>query len=64
MYGIYVINNTVKGSEMDKEIVHRTYKNLQKIWNKDKNQKLSFNDMMEEFEDIELCTLNVGPGTD
>ena len=35
-----------------------------KIWNKGKNQKLSFNDMMEELRDIKLCTLNVGTGKD
>jgi transposase len=35
-----------------------------KIWNKDKKQKISFNDVMEELRDIKLCTLNIGTGTD
>lgn len=116
MSGIYVVSSTLKSSEMDKETVRGTYKNLQnvehafrdfksdniqlrpvfhrneeqtrghvlvsmfayslvkemevkifpflKIWNKEKNQKLSFNDMIEELRDIKLCTLDLGTGTD
>ena len=116
MSGKYVVSSTVKSSEMHKETVRGTYKNLQnvehafrdfksdniqlrpvfhrneeqtrgyimvsmfayslvkemevkifpflKIWNKEKNQKLSFNDMIEELRDIKLCTLDLGTGTD
>ena len=115
MCGLYVVSSTIKSSEMDKETVRETYKNLQKvehafrdfksdniqlrpvfhrneaqtrghvfvsmlsysvikeledkifpflkIWNKDKNQKISFNDVMEELKNIKLCTLNIGTGT-
>jgi len=116
MSGLYVVSSTVSRSNMDKEAVRETYKNLQnvehafrdfkseniqlrpvfhrneaqtrghvfvsmlsyslikemedkifpflKIWNKDKKQKLSFNDVMEELRDIKLCTLNIGTGTE
>lgn len=116
MSGLYVVSSTVSRSNMDKEAVRETYKNLQnvehafrdfkseniqlrpvfhrneaqtrghvfvsmlsyslikqmedkifpflKIWNKDKKQKLSFNDVTEELRDIKLCTLNIGTGTD
>jgi transposase len=35
-----------------------------KIWNKEKKQKISFNDVLEELRDIKLCILNIGTGTD
>ena len=34
-----------------------------KIWNKDKKQKISFNDVTEELREIKLCILNIGTGT-
>ena len=116
MSGLYVVSSTVGSSNMDKEAVRETYKNLQnvehafrdfkseniqlrpvfhrneaqtrghvfvsmlsyslikeledkifpflKIWNKEKKQKISFNDVMEELTDIKLCILNIGTGTD
>ena len=116
MSGLYVVSSTVSSSEMDKEALRETYRNLQnvehafrdfkseniqlrpvfhrneaqtrghvfvsmlsyslikemedkifpflKIWNKDKKQKLSFNDVTEELRDIKLCILNIGTGKD
>jgi len=116
MSGLYVVSSTVSSSNMDKEAVRETYKNLQnvehafrdfkseniqlrpvfhrneaqtrghvfvsmlsyslikeledkifpflKIWNKEKKQKISFNDVTEELRDIKLCILNIGTGTE
>ena len=116
MSGKYVVGSTVSSSNMDKEAVRETYKNLQnvehafrdfkseniqlrplfhrneaqtrghvfvsmlsyslikeledkifpflKIWNKEKKQKISFNDVTEELRDIKLCILNIGTGTE
>jgi len=35
-----------------------------KTWNLDKNQKLAFNDIIQELESIKLCTINLGKGAD